>query len=156
MLQRKESECTLRCDPNFDSIIVGEEFWSLLSEQPYLWWQTAMVTTERKSVVRYLKQSGYPTPEVALWGCRQGSQVWEIPIENSTKAKMIDWLWGLMEHINPSWCTPSVSVVEDPINFCSALPQMEEALRDPLKTGAIGVFYCTFIKTDKHAHTDML
>lgn len=57
-------------------------------------WQIVMVTTESRGVIRYLMPSGYPNPEVALCGCRQKSRVWKIPIENSTKAKMIDWLRG--------------------------------------------------------------
>lgn len=122
-------------------------------------WQIVMMTTERRGVIRYPMPSGYPNPEAALCGCRQ-NRVWKIPIENSTKAKMIDWLWGA------DWADQSIMVYSSyfhgirPYLFLwPFLLQMEETLRGPLKMGVIGVPYCiykdwsTFTRTDIHHNT---
>lgn len=114
-----------------------------------------MVTTERRGVIRYLMPSGYPNPEAALCGCRQ-NRVWKIPIENSTKAKMIDWLWGADGADQSIMVYSSCFRGIRPYLFLwPFLLQMEETLRGPLKTGVIGVPYCVFIKTDQHSHTDI-
>lgn len=107
-------------------------------------WQIVMMTTERRGVIRYLMPSGYPNPEAALCGCRQ-NRMWKIPIENSTKAKMIDWLWGADGADQSIMVYSSYFHGIRPYLFLwPFLLQMEETLRGPLKTGVIGVPYCIY------------